>query len=302
MLLLISAPVHFFPIASTMMALAILCFVALAPVSEAHLMMSHPAPRHSINNPGPNGHIDYSYTAPLGAYPCKGYPPQRPVMTVRAGDTIPVTISGSVTHDGGHCQFALSYDGDRNFVVIQTIIRQCFRSGNGALHLSCHHSAGCAAGLATLSWSWINAIGNREYYQSCSDIVITGGSGPSGTMSGPQLLVAHLPGFPLHFPEFPGDSDDKREFFNRRPQITVRGNTNSGNWASLPGPSPPPQQPTNPPSGSQGTVPRCQHGQQRCINNGNGLSKCSNGVWYDYGVPRGTKCAIVNGAVELVLA
>ncbi|ORZ34534.1 hypothetical protein BCR44DRAFT_1373749, partial [Catenaria anguillulae PL171] len=162
----------------------------------AHMMMSNPAPRQSIQNPGPGGQIDYSYTAPLGTYPCKGYSQQRPVMTVRAGDTIQVTVSGSATHGGGHCQFALSYDGDRNFVVIQTIIRQCLRDGTGPFTFPVTIPPGAPSGLATFSWSWINAIGNREYYQSCSDIVVTGGSGPTGTMSGPQMLVAHLPGFP----------------------------------------------------------------------------------------------------------
>ncbi|KAI9216079.1 hypothetical protein BC828DRAFT_352868, partial [Blastocladiella britannica] len=154
---------------STATFLALLALVATAV--NGHMMMSDPAPRQNKGNPGPNGQIDFSYTSPLGAFPCKGYPAQAPVASVAAGSSIPVTLSGGAQHDGGHCQFALSYDGDKSFVVIDTLIRECVRKENPQ-QLSLQIPATAPSGKATLAWTWINAVGNREYYMSCADITI----------------------------------------------------------------------------------------------------------------------------------
>ncbi|ORZ34615.1 hypothetical protein BCR44DRAFT_1390396 [Catenaria anguillulae PL171] len=183
----------------TASTLAVLSLVTLVLVTipllvSAHVMMSSPAPRQSKDNPGPGGQIDFDYTAPLGRFPCKGYPAQAPVLTVAAGSSIPITLAGGATHDGGHCQFALSYDGDKTFVVIDTIIRECLRRGS-PFQTTVTIPASAPSGKATLAWSWINAVGNREYYMSCADVEITGGSGSSGSLTGPELLVAHLSGF-----------------------------------------------------------------------------------------------------------
>jgi hypothetical protein len=42
------------------------------------------------------------------------------------------------------------------------------------------------------AWTWINAIGNREFYMNCADIAIHGGSGSS--ISGAGLLLANIGG------------------------------------------------------------------------------------------------------------
>ncbi|KAI9223063.1 hypothetical protein BC828DRAFT_355293 [Blastocladiella britannica] len=205
--------------------LALLAF--LSATANAHMMMTDPAPRQWKTNPGPGGLIDYSYTAPLGAYPCKGYPAQAPVLTVAAGSSVAVSISGGAQHDGGHCQFALSYDNDKTFVVLETIIRECVRTQNPQ-YVNVQIPASAPSGKATFAWTWINAIGNREYYMGCSDITVTGGSGPSGSLTGPELLVANLPGQAVEFPEFPGTLPDGREKFAQRKIITVRGSGAAG--------------------------------------------------------------------------
>lgn len=46
----------------------------------------------------------------------------------------------------------------------------------------------------TFAWTWINAIGNREYYMNCADVKIIGGSGHG--ISGTSLTLANLPGYP----------------------------------------------------------------------------------------------------------
>ncbi|KAI9190501.1 hypothetical protein H9P43_001935 [Blastocladiella emersonii ATCC 22665] len=198
----------------------------LASTANAHIRIETPAPRRATNNPGPGDAIDYDLTSPLGKYPCKGHSKQKPVLTVKAGDSIPMVLTGTArkdAHDGGHCQFALSYDNDKTFVVIDTIIRECLRREFPFKHtLQIPANAPAGEGV-TLSWLWYNAVGNRELYNNCVDINIENPN-PNAVLSGPEPLLAHIPGAKYHFPEFPGNSDDKREFFNEpRAIVTFRG-------------------------------------------------------------------------------
>lgn len=74
-------------------------------------------------------------TAPLLSngkdYPCKGYnTPEaiarlNSVATLEAGKGFNVTLTGTATHGGGSCQFALSYDGGATFAVITSIVGGC---------------------------------------------------------------------------------------------------------------------------------------------------------------------------------
>ncbi|ORZ36552.1 hypothetical protein BCR44DRAFT_49531 [Catenaria anguillulae PL171] len=318
---------------------SLLALVALVATSvNAHMMMSDPAPRQSKGNPGPGGQIDFDYPSPLGTFPCKGYPAQAPVKTVAAGSSLPITLSGGAPHDGGHCQFALSYDGDKTFVVINTIIRECMRRSN-PFQTTITIPATAPSGKATLAWTWINAVGNREYYMSCADIQITGGSGPSGSLSGPELLVAHLPGFnQFSFPEFGGNSPDRRELFDQRRTITVRGNGQSsggggsGNRPQPPAPQPqpptrpqPPQQPPTRPQPPQQPSPRpqpptrpqppakdqldggdagaaCTAGQLKCTKGGQAYMVCNFGKFLEMPLAAGTKCEAGANAGEIKIA
>ncbi|KNE56991.1 hypothetical protein AMAG_02754 [Allomyces macrogynus ATCC 38327] len=181
----------------------ILALLAPSVVVNAHMMMTNPAPRSSKTNPGPNNFIDYTYAAPLGKFPCKGYAPQASVKTVQAGSSLAVTVSGGATHGGGHCFFSLSYDG-QTFVTLDSIIR-----------------TSAPAGKATFAWSWINAIGNREYYMNCADITIENPAGGGGALAGPKLFVANLPGYP-HIGEFPNaGQDDGRALIAQVPTIST---------------------------------------------------------------------------------
>lgn len=48
-----------------------------------------------------------------------------------AAEPPPVRGSHNESHNGGHCQFATSYDNGRSFVVISTIFRRCLLQSNG---------------------------------------------------------------------------------------------------------------------------------------------------------------------------
>lgn len=65
----------------------------------------------------------------------------------------------------------------------------------------------------TFAWTWINAVGNREFYMNCADIKITGGNG-SG-IKGESLYLVNLPGYPEYQPpahDGPPSSSDTKTF------------------------------------------------------------------------------------------
>ncbi|TPX33046.1 hypothetical protein SeLEV6574_g08421 [Synchytrium endobioticum] len=166
--------------------------------------MSNPPAR---GYPGKVLPYDYDITSPLTAsgdrvYPCQSKPQGAPVATLTPGSSLPVTISGGAPHNGGHCQFAVSYDGGQNFVVLETIVRNCFvpATSNSSYTYQVQLPGNLpGSSQAVFAWSWINAVGNREYYMNCADVAISGAS--SGTLQGPRLFVAQLPGTPT-IPEF----------------------------------------------------------------------------------------------------
>ncbi|KAI9299138.1 hypothetical protein K502DRAFT_400 [Neoconidiobolus thromboides FSU 785] len=190
--------------------------------------IQNPAPRRSqysryyrsrdnvdwdLNAPqGTSGHFDYRF-------PCKGARQGPAQATYAAGSTIDVqfaNVSGANKHDGGHCQFGISYDNAKTIVVLKTVIRNCFKQG---INFPVKIPADAPPSNSTvLTWTWINAEGNREYYMNCADIKITGGK-VGGSVTGPQNLVGNLPGYPL-FPEF--YQGDRRELFDKRPIITIK--------------------------------------------------------------------------------
>lgn len=55
-----------------------------------------------------------------------------------------------------------------------------------------------SCGKCTFAWTWVNAIGNREYYMNCADVKIVGGPGRS--IQGRPLFLANLPGFAQYTP------------------------------------------------------------------------------------------------------
>ncbi|KAI8995904.1 hypothetical protein BC832DRAFT_520620, partial [Gaertneriomyces semiglobifer] len=162
---------------------------ALASGVSAHMRMDAPRPRGHVSPPV--GKPDFDLVSPLNGqdrvFPCGGKPAGASQLTVAAGSSVTASIVGGANHGGGHCQFALSKDGGRNFVVVKDVIGSCIRNGPESFNVQIPSSF--PAGDAIFAWSWINSIGNREYYMNCADITITGGG--SG-FTGPELFVANL--------------------------------------------------------------------------------------------------------------
>ncbi|ORY04996.1 putative endoglucanase precursor, partial [Basidiobolus meristosporus CBS 931.73] len=170
--------------------------------AQAHMEMKKPLARRSKFNPYLTiDQIDYSLSSPLGTsypYPCRGAPKGSSVATYNAGDKIQVELFGEATHNGGHCQFAVSYDEGKTFVVLRTIMKTCMLEGL-SFDVPIPEGAPSSSNVV-FAWTWINRSGNREYYMNCADITIVGKKN-NGSIVGPKLLVANLPNSPS-IPEF----------------------------------------------------------------------------------------------------
>ncbi|KAI9142569.1 hypothetical protein BKA69DRAFT_1123920 [Paraphysoderma sedebokerense] len=181
--------------------LSLVIMAVLPSLSTGHMNMAYPPPRGYKNNAKWKGEIDYTIHAPLSPerpFPCQGKPKGEAVLTVTPGDTISVKVEGSAPHGGGHCQFVLGYGsgGSIKWVVIDTVFKYCMINGN-TYPVKIPQTA--PGGDVVFAWTWINALGNREYYMNCADIRIN--SSGTSTIRGLSLLVANLPGYPT-IPEF----------------------------------------------------------------------------------------------------
>ncbi|KAF9548798.1 hypothetical protein BGW38_009593, partial [Lunasporangiospora selenospora] len=134
--------------------------------------------------------------------------PQTKRAVLRAGQTIKTEYKVGAAHGGGHCQWALSYDNGKTWVVFQTLIRDCLRNipNGGKYSVNVKIPASAPSGKAIFQWIWNNAIGNRELYSNCV-VPLLANYGPK------SLLIG----------EFPRPADkDGREAFAKRRKITVR--------------------------------------------------------------------------------
>ncbi|KAG9065628.1 hypothetical protein KI688_001917 [Linnemannia hyalina] len=213
---------------TTFLAAAMVAFSALTV--QAHVGLSYPCGRYQpaagCPAPPPGQSIDYDVNAPIStsdsinAPLCKHTVPYTTRTTFKAGQTIQTKYSVGASHGGGHCQWALSYDNGKSWVVVKTMIRDCLRGAQGSYSVPVQIPANAPSGKATFMWLWNNAIGNRELYSNCADIVIQGKNG--GQLKGVAPLIAnHGKGSPI-IPEFPlTTQSDGSDLFAKRKPITI---------------------------------------------------------------------------------
>lgn len=167
---------------------------------NCHIEMKYPPPRHSKFSKYTE--IDYNLKSPLyqGEYPCKKYNIGKPEVVI-TNRSIKVELYGTAIHNGGHCFFSLSYD-NKNFVVIKTIVRNCMLTG---MSYDIVLPKNIKNGNVIFAWSWVNSIGNREYYMNCADIRIDIKNNlGTGVIRGRELFVCNLPDVNnIVIPEFP---------------------------------------------------------------------------------------------------
>ncbi|KAI9505316.1 hypothetical protein GGI25_003641 [Coemansia spiralis] len=213
----------------------------LAASVSAHMDIVKPCPRfgpNCIDKPpalpaGASWDYDIRSPIPSDGILCKSNTPwPSPVETWTAGQSITVSFEqGGAAHGGGHCQFSISYDNGQTFAVIHEVLQYCFfngpSNGNSAEVLSYTFNLPSnlpSSDKAVFAWSWVNAIGNREFYMNCADVAIQGGSSTSYT--GKQITIANHNGYPT-IPEFSGDYTTGLKYYNNAPMITVKADGSS---------------------------------------------------------------------------
>lgn len=207
-------------------------FSSFIYLTKCHVEMRFPPPRRSKYSQYylQNNLVDYNLMAPINAgysYPCKGYA-KGPSTTTINGNIINIQLEGSAIHGGGHCQFGITTN-DNDFLVLNTIIRNCLLSG---MSYSIQLPNDFPNTEITVFWTWVNAIGNREYYMDCADITIdNGNTNTQSIITGLDLLVLNLPGYTT-IPEFPNPGMyDGSELFDSRLQKSITIN-NQGQISS----------------------------------------------------------------------
>lgn len=187
------------------MKLSVIFALMGANTALAHMEMTEPPPLRSKNNPNAGGDVNSELKSPiqLSQYPCGnsldliGSEQGASVADYKAGESYQATIEGGAAHEGGSCQFSLSYDEGATFQVIQSIVGDCPQSGGSSFDFTIPADAP-SSDAAVLSWSWINKIGNREFYQNCAVVSISGGSDNTRRQNSvafkdrPEMFIANI--------------------------------------------------------------------------------------------------------------
>ena len=208
----------------------LLLIALLIPLTAAHMHMKVPCSRNSPDCKQPFK-PDFDIDSPLiyepepelgGPFPCKGHTQQGPpTWHANAGNAIRTEFAGTANHEGGHCQFALSYDNGRTWVTIKTILHDCLaHRGNGPYSYDVPIPNTAPAGRVVLGWLFYNKQGDQEVYMNCADGQIDHGMN-NGYITGPELLVLRLPGHP-RLGEWMYGGDNGVGMFNRRRIVTIR--------------------------------------------------------------------------------
>jgi LysM repeat protein len=189
-------------------AISALFTASLIGSAFAHMQMVNPPPLRGKTNPNAaSGSVDFDMSSPLDPtgvnFPCKGYlgdlgkADAASVAQWAAGSQQSFQLdSGGAPHGGGSMQASLSFDQGKTFRVIKSFIGNAPRNTGGnsedpdqSYTFTVPQDA--KSGDAIFSWTWFNEIGNREMYQNCAVVTITG-SGNSDLSDRPEIFKANI--------------------------------------------------------------------------------------------------------------
>jgi ribosomal protein S15P/S13E len=196
---------------------------------NAHISMSFPiSRRNKLSEYYRNtNNVNYDIRSPLYTntdkftFPCKGFPVGPPTTTYNS-NSISVTLEGTAIHGGGHCQFGVSYD-NKNFLVLKTVLNSCLLDSMSYTFTLPDKAPG---GNLTVFWTWINRIGNREYYMECADVTVNNGILKNTILKGKELIIANILNYPT-IPEWPVGASpliDGRYLFEKAKNISIHTN------------------------------------------------------------------------------
>jgi len=146
--------------------------------------------------------VDYNIMSPLNTYgytfPCKGFTKGPTISTINSNNVEIIIEPKAPIHGGGHCQFGISYD-DKTFIGLKQVISTCLLNDYKYEMIL----PKIPNGKLTIFWTYINAIGNREYYMDCADVMIDIPNNITDNLiKGKELVIVNLPGYKT-IPEFP---------------------------------------------------------------------------------------------------
>lgn len=187
---------------------------ALAAGASAHMVLNSPVPfawESEATKQAPLAPSDFPCKQPAGTYAVTS------MNTVAAGGSLDVQLKGGATHGGGSCQFSITTDTkptkDSQWKVLHSQIHGC-QGGPEDDNMSNDANdtrnpiipvkipEGLPAGQYTFAWSWLNKLGNREFYMNCAPLEVTSGSSKRDQASSsvesilgqlPDMFVANLP-------------------------------------------------------------------------------------------------------------
>jgi hypothetical protein len=205
----------------------------LANICNAHISMSYPISRRNQLSKiyRDSNNVDYDLRTPLYTnpnnftFPCKGFP-VGPSTTTYKDNSISVTLEGTAVHGGGHCQFGISYD-NKNFLVLKTVLNSCLLD---SMTYTFNLPDNAPGNNLIVFWTWVNRIGNREYYMECADVTVNNmipfDKNKEVVLQGKELLILNILNYPI-VPEWEvgaPPSVDGRNLFENRKDISLNIN------------------------------------------------------------------------------
>ncbi|RYP25894.1 hypothetical protein DL768_011658 [Monosporascus sp. mg162] len=186
-----------------------LAAAGLLAVANAHMLMKNPVPFPSQDLAG-NGPL----AADGSNFPCKYTGPDTyangEANVYPQGSKQKLQTIGQAVHGGGSCQISITYDTaptkDSVWKVIHSIEGGCpARNAAGNAGDNAYAVApdeyeftvpdNIPTGKGVIAWTWINRIGNREYYMNCGAVEITGNGGDQAAYDAlPDMTVLNIMG------------------------------------------------------------------------------------------------------------
>ncbi|RYP67443.1 hypothetical protein DL770_008625 [Monosporascus sp. CRB-9-2] len=184
-----------------------LAAAGLLAVANAHMLMKNPVPFPSQDLAG-NGPLKEDGSD----FPCKYTGPDTyangEANVYPQGSKQKLQTIGQAVHGGGSCQISITYDTapTKNSVwkVIHSIEGGCpARNAEGNAGDNAYAVApdeyeftipdNIPTGKGVIAWTWINRIGNREFYMNCGAVEITGNGGDQAAYDAlPDMAVINI--------------------------------------------------------------------------------------------------------------
>jgi hypothetical protein len=115
---------------------------------------------------------------------------------LQAGGSLAVKLEGTASHNGGGCQFGLSYDNGNSFTLLMTTDVSCPIKLDWNVPIPAE-APSCDS--CVFAWGWIpKSSGGPEYYMNCAEVQVIGKSGAMSAqgLSGKTMEFYNFGKFP----------------------------------------------------------------------------------------------------------